>query len=99
MASAEDKLAEFTAAVTAARSAERALFVLLFDEQSGLKQHWPEDVRQEANRVRHSLRIRIQEAARANSYMLDDRVQTDGEVNLGAQYRDYLETARLLGRR
>ena len=75
MASAEDKLAEFTAAVTAARSAERGLFVLLFDEQSGLKQHWPEDVRQEANRVRHSLPFRIQEAARpiATCWMIASR--------------------------
>jgi hypothetical protein len=84
-AAAEAKIAEFESALSVAKSAEAALFTLLFDERSGMKQTFPAPVQASANQARHALRRRAEEIAQRYRFVLNPRFETDGEVNLGAE--------------
>jgi hypothetical protein len=92
-AAAEAKLKIFEQAMNAALEAERDMFRLLFDEDSGLKQRFVSALATEAISARHQLRRRMIAFAEQRGYQLSVRWETDGDANLGATL-DYLTTKR-----
>jgi hypothetical protein len=86
---AEACLDEFQRAVIAAKQAENALFEVLFNERSGLKQTFVGDDNSTiARKTRFTINREAQATAQQCGYRINSRFETDGEVNLGAEYAE-----------
>jgi len=81
---AEAALVEFDQALAATKKAESALYELLFDQSTGLRQGFAyAQVQAEASIARHVLAHRITRMAVRFGFASNPRFETDGVVHLG----------------
>jgi len=85
-AKAENLLVQYENALTTARTAERELFAVLFDEQFGLKQRFvTAELAKEAQRVRGRLRAQAMTVADKLGHAISPRFETDGQFNASVE--------------